>query len=841
MNRPSGRRVVTNVRGKGEYRHSIAAHDCPVAPFPSSYPALPPPMFRVRRLLCLLASVLISTPLAAQMRSERLLDWSQCPVEDAVPAFADAPPVAGSAAGRETLPTDVDGDQVEGIEGQLLNITGNVVLRRGDQFLGADDLQYSQDTRRYVALGNVRYQDSGVRLIADRLEGNQDADSHIVDNVRYQLIERRGHGVSRQVELAGTHGRLHGSTYSTCPPSQHIWELRAHRIDINTDSGIGVARGARFRVGKVPVLYVPWFAFPIDDRRSSGLLYPRISRSNRNGLDWAQPIYLNLAPHYDLTLVPRWMSRRGLHLGSELRYLHPRGNGRVEFEYMDSDQLTVREREREITDGIRAENRRRRDRIRGYYSGRQRLTNTWQARSTLRWISDPRYIEDFSNSLDGNAGTYLRSSTGLYGRGRWWNASLSANWYQLTDYLRAETSLPYHRLPRLALNWQQPFGRHLLVGFNSALTRFQHETANIRSNTRVSGGVRLDVKPSVSMPLEGASWFVTPALAWRHTAWQLDEPLSAGGEKAPERSLPIASVDAGLFFERQAKVRGRGYLHTLEPRLFYLNAPYRDQSAIPLFDTRPLSFSWGQLFRDNRYSGGDRQADANQLTLGLTTRLIREADGREKLSASIGQIHYFEDSRIRVGNERPVERGRSAWVSEATYAINDRWTLSGGYQWNPSSRRDDLVSIRTRYLIGERGIANLAYRYRRHPSTGNDLIEQVDFSFLYPLNHTWSLVGRSYYSLLNRRMLEGIGGVQWENCCMAARLITRRYVRNFRGDINTAIQLEIEFKGLGSAGPNAQDRLRQAIVGYHRDDLYLVPPSERGGAGDDDSHSDLFP
>jgi len=795
---------------------------------------------RFFRLLPL--SFLISTALAAQPRSERLPDWSMCPVEDAVPPFADAPPTTGSAAEREGLPTDVDGDAVEGIDGEAVNVRGNVVLRRGDQFLGTDELQYSQETNTYVALGNVRYQDSGLRLIADRFEGNQETDAYKVENVRYQLIERRGHGVSRHVEMSGDLGRLHSSTYTTCPTGQPMWELRARRIDINTDSGMGIARGAKFRIGKVPILYVPWFAFPIDDRRTSGLLYPRISRSGRNGLDWTQPVYLNLAPNYDLTLIPRLMTKRGLQLGSEFRYLHPRGNGRIEFEYLGSDKLTSRDRAREISDGILPENRRRSDRTRFNYTGRQRLSRIWQARTSMSWISDPRYVEDFSNNLDGNAGTYLRSTTGLYGRGLWWNASLSADYYLLTDYLRAQTSLPYHRLPRLAFNWEQPFGRYLVAGLDTNLTRFQHTSGDIRSSTRVSGGSRLDLKPSLSLPLEGASWFVTPTLAWRHTAWQLDAPLTANGRKNPDRSLPIGSVDAGLFFERNTRFRGHSYLNTLEPRLFYLNAPYRDQSNIPLFDTRPLSFSWGQLFRDNRYSGGDRQADANQLTLGLTTRLIRESDGREKLSASIGQIHYFEDSRIQVGNERPVEQGRSAWVAESTYAINDRWTLSGGYQWNPTSRRDDLVSIRTRYLIGERGIANLSYRYRRHPSTGNDLFEQVDFSFLYPINHTWSLVGRSYYSLLRHSMLESIGGVQWENCCMAARLVTRRYVRNFRGDINTAIQLEVEFKGLGSAGPNAEDRLRQAIVGYHRDDLYLVPPSERdGGAGQNDPYSDFVP
>src|SRR5690606_5348868 len=179
-------------------------------------------------------------------------------------------------------------------------------------------------------------------------------------------------------------------------------------------------------------------------------------------------------------------------------------------------------------------------------------------------------------------------------------------------------------------------------------------------------------------------------------------------------SMPVTSIDAGLFFDRDTDVRGDRYLHTLEPRLFYLNAPYHDQSDMPLFDTRPLTFSWGQLFRDNRYSGADRQADANQLTMALTSRLIRESHGREKLSASIGQILYFEDSRVVLGNERPVQDGKSAWIGDVNYAINDRWTMGASYQWNPTSKREDLASFRTRYLIGNDGIVNLSYRYRRN-------------------------------------------------------------------------------------------------------------------------------
>jgi LPS-assembly protein len=253
---------------------------------------------------------------------------------------------------------------------------------------------------------------------------------------------------------------------------------------------------------------------------------------------------------------------------------------------------------------------------------------------------------------------------------------------------------------------------------------------------------------------------------------------------------------------------------------------------LPLFDTRPMTFSWGQLFRDNRYSGADRQADANQLTVALTTRLIRESDGREKLSASIGQIRYFEDSLVTAPGEVPVEQGESSWVADANWAVNDRWNLGASYQWDPKFRREDLVSVRAQYLFGDQGVVNLGYRYRR------DLLEQADVSFLYPLSPAWSVVGRYYHSLEDDKLLEGIAGVQWDSCCMAVRLVGRRYVRNRDGDLDNAILLEVELKGLGSAGRDARGILRRAILGYYRDDLYLVPPPEIDG--DDDSAPDPF-
>ncbi|HEY5971078.1 MAG TPA: LPS assembly protein LptD, partial [Pseudoxanthomonas sp.] len=597
--------------------------------------------------------------------------------------------------------------------------------------------------------------------------------------------------------------------------------------------GWGVAHGATLRVGKVPVMYVPWIKFPIDDRRHTGVLFPTIANSGRNGFDYRQPIYLNLAPNYDATLVPRYMSKRGLSLGGQFRYLYEGGRGTFDGHWMPNDDLL---QERADEPGFDPATNPDPDDSRGMFrfGGYHNLDSHWQARANLAWISDARYVEDFSNSLYGISATSLSSTIGLYGLGQYWNAGVMADTWQLADYNLTEDVLPYNRLPRLYFNWEQPLGAWFTAGLQAETVNFQHNDQG--------DGSRLDLKPFVSMPLQGASWYITPTLAWRYTSYRLDDELAAQfGDDNPSRSLPIASLDAGLFFDRETEIKGSRFLQTLEPRLFYLNAPYRDQSNLPLFDTRPFTFSWGQLFRDNRYSGPDRQTDANQLTVALTSRLIRQSDGHEKLSASLGQIFYFDDSLVVVPGETPVESGKSAWVADANYSPTDRWTLGASYQWDPKFRREDLVSMRGRYLFGDSGVVNLGYRYRR------GLLKQADFSFLYPVTPSWSVVGRYYYSMFRNptndpTLLEAIAGVQWDSCCLAVRVLARRYVRNREGDLNNALQLEFVFKGLGSAGQDTERTLRRAILGYNRDDLYLVPPSNTTPDPDDnESGPDTLP
>lgn len=809
------------------------------------------------RLLPLSLCIAIALPVHAADEDEE--NWGLCPIEDVVPVFPDAPPPSGDAETRVRLPTDISGNLLDGqLGGEASDsavIRGNVALTRGDQFLGTDQLTYNPETGTYVAEGSVRYQDSGMRITAARAEGNQEEDRHRIEDVRYQLTRRRGNGGAERVELHGDVGALVGSTYSTCAPSERAWELRADRIEIDTVEGMGVARNATLRIGKVPVLYVPWFMFPVDDRRRTGLLYPHIGNSGRNGFDWRQPIYLNLAPNYDATLEPRIMTKRGAALGGEFRWLYPRGNGRVSGVWMPDDRLPDNEPGRydDNNDGITTEDERP-DNNRGTFhlDALHRLDRRWFASANLNWVSDEHYIEDFSSSTLTNSGYFVASGLGLFGRGERWDASLSANHYQLADYTLTEANLPYSRLPRAVVRWNQPFGRWFQAGIAAEGVRFEHQ--------EFGGGSRLDVRPWLGADFGGAAWFVRPRVAWRYTGYALDretaDAIASGRartfaaengipytpaldaqfhDRSPSRSLPITSLDAGVHFDRSFEFRGERFLQTLEPRVFYLRVPYEDQSDLPVFDTNLMTFSWGQLFRDNRYTGADRQADAHQITTAITTRLINEEDGRERLSASFGQIQYLDDSRVRLrANEPPIDEGKSAWVAEVGFMPSDRWSINATYQWNPKFRREDLAALRVRYLVGDAGVVNFGYRYRRNPGSQADLLEQVDLSFLYPINQNWSLVGRYYYSLLDSKALETIAGVQWESCCLAVRVVGRRYLRNRTGDLNSALQVEFELKGLGSAGQNTERVLRRAILGYDRDDLYLVPPSsiDRGSVDD---------
>jgi LPS-assembly protein len=516
-------------------------------------------------------------------------------------------------------------------------------------------------------------------------------------------------------------------------------------------------------------------------------------------------VYLNLAPNYDASLTPRWLSKRGLMLGGEFRYVTEGSRGRFDGNWLPND------------DGYFVDGEKR-DRGYASFEDYSTLNRHWYFATHLKNVSDRNYFGDFGDGIDATSISLLASDIGFYGRGKYWSASLSAESWQIASPLVQDGDEPYRRLPRLQASAWRPFSRWFEGGLDFEAVRFEHDELSGANLLRYESGDRIDLRPWLRARLGGESWFVVPQVAWRYTRYGSLEGYPVDHLARPDsltRSVPIASLDAGAYFERNFDWHSHDYIQTLEPRLFYLHVPFRDQIDLPVFDTRELTFSWNSLFRDNRFGGADRQADANQVALALTTRILRGDDGRERFSAGIGRIHYFDPSEVRLlqGDPLPDSSG-SPWIATVGVSLADWWNLGVTQQWDPDGHRTDLSSVHTQvHLNGT--VVNAAYRYRR-PTLTQPALEQTDLSFVVPLNHNWNAYGRWNYSLHDNQTIEALAGMEWKSCCMAVRVLGRQYIRSFDSRENFGLYLEIELNGLGSFGRDTGRLLDDAILGYTR-------------------------
>ena len=720
-------------------------------------------------------------------------DFSLCKPSALLEFYEPGLPTTGD---REAAPADMQADRFDSSDSKKYVLTGHARLQRVDQLLQGDRLSYDSESTAYTAEGHVRYQDRGLLLAADKAQGTTTPNASTLDQVRYQVLSSRGNGTADRARLLDAdHAALDRVSYSTCDIDDRRWELRARDMSLNQDQGVGRAHDVTMRWGDVPFLWLPYARFPIDDRRHSGFLYPSLGSSNNGGFDMTLPYYLNLAPNFDATLYPRLIWDRGLMLGGEFRYLTDTQRGKVEFTSLPHDRAANRER--------------------GYFHFENYgvLSSHWGVSVNLNDVSDDRYFEDFGNTLTTVATSLLPSSAYLNGRGSWWSASIGGDRYQITDPSLSDLSEPYQRLPRATFEGEHDLAGPLRVGLDGEFVAF-HKSCTREGGSKVcpTNGQRLDLYPYLALPLEGASWFLRPELGVRSTRYDLDpgNDAIAGSlsDTSPQRTVPIASVDAGLVFERDARLFGEDMLQTLEPRLYYLRVPYRDQSDLPVFDTQPISFDFGQLFRTNRYTGADRQTDANNLTLALTSRLLESDSGVERVAASLGQIRYFDDQRVQLPGQPPTDYAGSDYVGQLDLRLSERWRLSLAEQWDPNRDRSDLGTFSLQHRFGREGVLNLSYRYRR------DFLEQADIAALVPLNERWRLVGRWNYSLRDDKTLEGFFGVEHDDCCTAWRILARHYVHNVAGDSTNALYFELEFKGIGALGQKTDDFLRRAILGY---------------------------
>lgn len=718
------------------------------------------------------------------------------------------PGLPTDSRGRESSATNIFAEHVDSSDPKTYQLDGHVSLARYDQLLQAEHMTYNDRTTAYLARGHVTYQDSGQLLSASQVQGTTQPDYAVADDVNYQLLISHGNGTATRAELVDSaHSIFTQATYSTCDPGHHIWEFRAGQITTNKQTGVGVARDATLRLGNVPILYLPWISFPIDDRRKTGFLYPTFSNNSNSGVSVSIPYYLNLAPNYDATLTPHLYSKRGLMLGSQFRYLLGSSKGQLDITYLPSDRLAGSDhdnRPRSIEDGA--------DRYLVQFQHVTGLGHGWRLHAAINRASDKYYFQDFESELKGYVTpSVLASNAGLSGSGRWWDASVVFTEFQNVDPIYTDSRLQYKRWPAATFSFDLPLSRTLDLGMHSEAVAFRKDAA-------VEGN-RLDLYPYLEADWQGAAWFVRPRVAWRYTSYELINHPDLYGytQTRPSRSLPISSLDSGLIFERDTSLFGEHYTQTLEPRLYYLYVPYRDQRDLPVFDSKLMTFGYWQLFTPNRFSGADRQMDANNLTAAVTTRLLDDS-GVEAASFSFGQIRYFDPQQVQLGPTAPATHFHgSDYVAQLGLQLSDSWRLNSVYQWSPNQNRPEAGMLQLQRRLGFAGVLNFSYRYRYH------FMDQLDASAVIPVAANWRLLARWNVALSRSKTqwqrgdpktLAALFGVEYEGCCVAVRLVGRHYVRNVFGDTDNAIMFELVFKGLGSSSPRTETFLHHAILGY---------------------------
>ena len=687
--------------------------------------------------------------------------------------------------------TSVDGNTMEVSQEGVTTMSGDVEVRHNDNTIYSDHAIYDETNANLNVKGNVKFWTEGLYWHGEEATIDRDQDVSTFEQGDYRLLDRRGHGkAERVVDQPDTNiTRLKNVEYTTCPggpDDDASWRLKAKNLKLDHDANFGRALHTILKIKEVPVFYIPYISFPLTDERMSGLLPMTIGTTKDSGFDIRTPYYWNISEDKDATITPRILGDRGVMLGTQFRYLRPDGKGTLELEYMPSDSR-FEDDDRYLFDA---------EIEKTFGAGRGQLYTDFNQ------VSDKEYFEDLSTSIDITSQRLLDRRADISWHGGWWSMLSRLQSYQNVDNSLLDEQQPYDRLPQFLFRTHFPQqNKHLNYQVFSEAVYFD------RTNS-INGG-RFDLMPEVSFPVRNVGSFIVPRFKLRHTQYFLDRNDDLND--SPSRTLPILSLDSGLFFEGDLNFGGSEYLHTLEPRVFYLYIPKSDQADIPIFDTGRFDTSFSQLFMDDRFNAADRVGDANQLTLALTTRLINKESGRERLSLSVGQIQYFRDREVTLPGAIIEKNNSSDIVTQATLQLSDHWTTRYDLQWNPHDDRTELSSINVRYKPQRDTVFNAAYRMRKDIVD----IEQVDFSMRWPVNPNWSVVGRFNYSLQNDRTIESLFCLEYNSCCWATRVVGRHFLRNTEGDFDNAIFLQFEMKGLAGFGRKTRDFLQQNIPGYH--------------------------
>jgi LPS-assembly protein len=687
-----------------------------------------------------------------------------CPERDLRQAVPPAPD-------RSAAPIIIYARELNAARSSQGEARGNVELFRQDQHLATEQVFYYPEEERLQLPGKVEYDDSQVWIRGQEGQYSFREESGRFSLIDYGLTGSSAHGSADAIELSGGNtSRLYDLEYTTCAGEKPDWQLSAHKLELHHDTGVGTARSAKLTFKGVPILYAPWFTFPIDDRRKSGFLYPSLGHNSDSGFELSVPWYWNIAPNHDATLEPRYYSKRGLMLTGEYRFLTRRSRGSFDLDYVPDDLITNERRY--------------------HYEFQHRASpwQRWRTRLIVDRVSDDQYFQDFGSGLRQTSTQFLRSSATLDGGGRYWTFQLLADDFQVIDTSVQAQNEPYRRVPRLGFWFDRP------LAANRLFFRMDSELVYFDRDIGVTGS-RLDVQPSLYWQ-QFSSWgFFKPSLGYRYTGYELDRKGQAGA-KSPDRGTAIVSLDTGLVFDR---VLASGALQTLEPRLFYLYVPYEQQDELPAFDTGDFTFGFSQLFNTNRFAGGDRQGDANRLSLAVSTSHFDKDSGQALWTLNLGQMVYFEDRRVQLDGKPTNSDSLSPFLAELDWRFFSRFSALGGLQYSWEHDRLEVGTVGMNYR-GDRGErARFEYRFRR------DRVDQVDVRVFWPIGEQWRVLSRVNYSFADSDLLEIQGGLEYESCCWAFRTVLRRYLKNREGEFRSGIYVELNLKGLTSLGTGSRE------------------------------------
>lgn len=700
--------------------------------------------------------------------------------------------------------TDISADFTETSRDGSTSLDGNIVIERHMMRVTADHANYNKQDDEITLSGDIYIDTQNMSLNADsgtvsiNNENSDDGTQGKFNNIVFFIADSNMNGMaetihSRELSDKTNRSTLINASITSCNLHKPDWLISADEIELDHDDEYGSAEDVVIRFKDIPFMYVPYMEFPISDKRRSGLLFPQVGSSSSRGLQLNVPWYWNIAENQDAVITPTYMEKRGLELGGQYRYLTRSTTGELKGVYLPDDDITME------------------DRYLYQYRQQSQIIPNLSFSADIQDISDSDYFNDFSNNLGITSQTHLdRHATLRYNLNNWNMRAMVQDIKTIDDTAPLDTR-PYERLPQVILAGDEAIrSSPLLFTLDSEYVDFTHE-----DDTKTTGA-RLTVRPGLSLPLSGSAWFIEPAVKFSHT--QYDVGTESGPTQTVEnRNLPISSVDAGLFFERYLT---NGYQQTLEPRLYYLNVPYEDQDNIPLFDTSIPRFSVAQLFRDNRFVGGDRIGDTNQLTVALTSRLLNPKTGDEFVRASIGQIYYFEDRQVSLtGNTIDTEK-QSDVIAELDVRWR-RWQSNIDLQLDVSRNELSQENYFLHYKSDDRHLFNIGYRKLLLDDSSLVDIEQTDTSFVYAINNNYSAIARWNYSLKDNTNIDTIFGLAYDSCCWSIQLLGQRLLRNSTAsnDYDTAILVQFVFKGLGSlSGSRAQSTLEQSIYGYR--DIY---------------------